>query len=329
MDQETCCLKWKDFPSNLTHTFQDLLTEGHFTDVTLVSDDEIQIQAHKIVLSASSPVLKNLLLDNPHSHPLLYIRGVKHQDLQSILQFMYFGEATIHQDCINEFMNIVQDFKINELIKDDNTEDNEFINDDDSTFFSEVKAESIFNGSLMKNSQSRSDTIDELLNLDIPEYNKSIVRNNMIQSKSFNCQHCESVFITRSGLLHHTRSKHEGMTYSCNQCKYKATQQSSLTMHQQSIHEGLTYSCNKCEFKATTRGHLTRHQRAKHEGIIYSCNMCDYKAKRKDNLLQHQQSKHEDVAYSCNKCIYKTTTKSSLRHHKQAKHEGMVYSCNQ
>ena len=89
MDKDTFCLSSPTFPNHLARTFKDLLAEGHFTDVTLVSDDHKQMQAHKIVLSAFSPVLKNLLLNNPHSHPLLYLRGVEQQELQSILQFMY------------------------------------------------------------------------------------------------------------------------------------------------------------------------------------------------------------------------------------------------
>ena len=90
MDQETYCLRWKTFSVHLANTFQDLATEGHFTDVTLVSDDQIQMPAHKIVLSASRPILKNLLINHPNSHPLLYLSGVKQQELQSILEFLYF-----------------------------------------------------------------------------------------------------------------------------------------------------------------------------------------------------------------------------------------------
>ena len=86
MAEETFCLKWKTFPAHLAYSFKDIVTEGHFTDVTLVTDDQIQIPAHKIVLSACSPVLKSLLLNNPDSHPLVYLWGVKQQEY--ILQFM-------------------------------------------------------------------------------------------------------------------------------------------------------------------------------------------------------------------------------------------------
>ena len=53
MDQETICLSSKSFQSLLQITLKELFTENTFADVTLVSDDQIQIQAHKFVLSAA------------------------------------------------------------------------------------------------------------------------------------------------------------------------------------------------------------------------------------------------------------------------------------
>ena len=90
-------LKWKTFQNHLVGVFKDLGEEGHFSDVTLVSDDQIQTPAHKVVLSACSPVLKTLLVNNPHSHPLLYLRGIKQTELQAILKFMYLGLSNIHK----------------------------------------------------------------------------------------------------------------------------------------------------------------------------------------------------------------------------------------
>ena len=261
MDRETHCLSWKDFPYHLARTFGHLLTGGHFADVTLVSDDQIQVKAHKLVLSACSPVLKNLLLNNPHSHPLLYLRGVKQQELQSILQFMYFGEATIYQDRINEFMVIAKDLEVKEISKDDES-DEEF-----------VKSEADNVEKPMDDNQTRSvsSTNDQLLDLNFPEYDDSNDRKVVTNSQSYNCQDCEAVFTTKPGLQYHYRSKHEGVRYSCSECKYQATQQSSLRTHQQSVHEGVRYSCNQCEYQATHQGHLKTHQQVKHEGIRLGC----------------------------------------------------------
>ena len=105
-------LKWKTFNEHLLGVSKELGLEGHFSDVTLVSDDQIQTKAHKVVLSACSPVLKTLLVNNPHSHPLLYLRGIKQTELQAILKFMYFGETQIFENRINDFVSVAKDLQL-------------------------------------------------------------------------------------------------------------------------------------------------------------------------------------------------------------------------
>merc|ERR1712119_100881 len=117
-------LKWKTFNDHLVEVFRDLGEEGHFADVTLVSDDQVQTKAHKVVLSACSPVLKTLLVNNPHSHPLLYLRGIKQTELQAILKFMYFAETQIFENRINDFVSVAKDLEIKEISEEqDETED--------------------------------------------------------------------------------------------------------------------------------------------------------------------------------------------------------------
>merc|ERR1712168_1295126 len=116
-------LKWKTYSDHLIGVFKDLGEEGHFADVTLVSDDQVQTKAHRVVLSACSPVLKTLLVNNPHSHPLLYLRGIKQTELQAILKFIYFGETQIFEDRINEFVSVAKDLEVKEISeKDDEIE---------------------------------------------------------------------------------------------------------------------------------------------------------------------------------------------------------------
>ena len=75
----------------------------------------IPFRAHKYVLSAFSPFLKNILLDNHHAQPLIYLRGVKHQELESILQFIYLGEASFYHGNMNRFIQAAKDLQIKQL----------------------------------------------------------------------------------------------------------------------------------------------------------------------------------------------------------------------
>merc|ERR1712208_243321 len=88
------------------------------TDVTLVYDDKIQFKAHKIVLSACSTVFKSIINDLPQNNSVIYLRGVQHQEMESILEFMYLGVATFYQKRMNEFLNAAKNLEIKEISKD-------------------------------------------------------------------------------------------------------------------------------------------------------------------------------------------------------------------
>ena len=51
---EEFCLKWNDFQQNINTAFEALRKDVEFTDVTLACEDGNQVEAHKLVLAASS-----------------------------------------------------------------------------------------------------------------------------------------------------------------------------------------------------------------------------------------------------------------------------------
>jgi len=115
MGAEKFCLKWNDFESNISSAFRDLRKERDFFDVTLACDDNGQIDAHKTILSACSPFFRNVLKRNPHQHPLLYLKGVKHKELQAVLDFMYMGEVNVAQEELNSFLAVAEDLRVKGL----------------------------------------------------------------------------------------------------------------------------------------------------------------------------------------------------------------------
>ena len=74
--------------------------ETEFCDVTLACEDQ-QVRAHKVVLAASSPKLRSILLSNPNPHPLIYLTGVKFFTMENIIKFIYTGEVTISSDQVD------------------------------------------------------------------------------------------------------------------------------------------------------------------------------------------------------------------------------------
>merc|ERR1712050_719514 len=114
MGSEKFCLRWNDFETNISTAFRELRDDKDFFDVTLACNGD-QIQAHKVILSACSPFFRNILRRNPHQHPLLYLKGVKYSDLQSVLNFMYHGEVNVAQEELNSFLAVAEDLRIKGL----------------------------------------------------------------------------------------------------------------------------------------------------------------------------------------------------------------------
>ena len=93
------------------------MTSEDFTDVTLVTDDKKTLKAHRNILSACSPVFKNILqMEINKSHPVIYLRGIQHSEIESILQYIYLGEAKFHGERVNEFLSVSKNLEIQELL---------------------------------------------------------------------------------------------------------------------------------------------------------------------------------------------------------------------
>ena len=75
---------------------QNVRTSHEFSDVTLACEDECLVKAHRIILASGSLFFQKLLSRlGGHPQPLLYLRGVTGRELESVLDFLYNGEARV------------------------------------------------------------------------------------------------------------------------------------------------------------------------------------------------------------------------------------------
>ena len=105
-------LKWDYFQKNINTAIGSLREDGHFNDVTLACEDGKQIEAHKVILATSSPLFQDLLRKNKHTHPLIYMRGMKSDDLIAIVDFLYHGEENIYQENLEAFLLIAEELSL-------------------------------------------------------------------------------------------------------------------------------------------------------------------------------------------------------------------------
>ena len=117
MQVEKLCLRWNDFQDNLSNAFGGFREDTDFNDVTLACEDGTQVEAHKVILSASSPLFKNLLGSEKHSHPLIYMVGVRSEDLVAVMDFLYHGEVKVNQENLDSFLAIAKELQLKGLME--------------------------------------------------------------------------------------------------------------------------------------------------------------------------------------------------------------------
>ena len=119
MNLEQFNLNWHTYSDHLKEMMENLMNTNNSADVTLVCNDKTKFKAHKFVLSACSPVFQSIIDDLPSKDDsFIYLRGVEPQEMKSILQFMYLGQATFYQDRMNEFLEVAKSLEIKEISKD-------------------------------------------------------------------------------------------------------------------------------------------------------------------------------------------------------------------
>ena len=216
MHQEKYDLNWHNYSDHLREMLHALMKSNELTDVTLVCDDKTQFKAHKIVLSACSTVFKSIINDLPQNNSVIYLRGIQHQEMESILQFMYLGVATFYQERMNEFLNVAKNLEVKEISKDvEFDQDNKTsVAPDITDNYNEPEAS---NNESVQILQHKTDSHDNRQISDSFESERNI-------GGMLVCDKCESQFTTKGNLKKHIQSKHEGVKYACNYCDYQATE---------------------------------------------------------------------------------------------------------
>ena len=108
-------LKWNNFQDNVLNSISKLRDTHDYTDVTLACDEDREFQAHKIILSASSPYFLNMFKKTNHPQPFVFLRGLKSRDLEAILEFVYSGECSMDQAYLNNFLILAEELQIKGL----------------------------------------------------------------------------------------------------------------------------------------------------------------------------------------------------------------------
>ena len=212
--QEKYTLHWHSYSDHFREALKEIMTTSEFADVTLVTDDKQQIRAHRNILSACSPVFKNILqLDSNNANPLIYLRGIQYSEMESIMQFIYLGEARFYEERMSEFLMASKNLEIKDLstgidmndASKAESNDHEKNENDEDNDFKECATSSLDEGSA--NVDPQTQTIPIIAN---QSANRNVTEVICGDTK-LKCQDCERVFSARGALWRHTKSKQGAM----------------------------------------------------------------------------------------------------------------------
>ena len=268
-----------------------------FTDVTLACEDGLQVEAHKIILAASSPFFNDLLRQNDKGYALIYMRGVRSIDLVHIVDFLYYGEVRVEQEDLDNFLAMAKELRLEGLNDNDQNRQSQRI----STVFEEINIETdttelVLAKPLARNQKEKiktpikSEKSEDLIsNSKLPETSEDDTIQGPEEKKVAKIQgpvKTESVnkledLKSKEILLENTDDK-------TTKIRKVEEKKSPSEIHKESN----TFPCNLCEKKYKTYNHLNTHKNSKHEEKKYMCDECDYQSAWHSHFLRHKQSKH-------------------------------------
>ena len=260
---EKFSLRWNDFQENISSAFSSLRDDTDFTDVTLISEDGLQLQAHKVILSASSPFFMNIFKINRNPNPLLYLKGFKANQLHSIIDFMYHGVAEIQQENLDDFLAVAEELQLKGL-----------------TGRAEEKEECT--------EETMTNSAQEVMRHKIKEVSKLISEQEFYE-KEYTPNPSTTVMTTNSPV---SQVSFNGGTAD----DLKAVVWSMISQN------GSVLTCTVCgktkdkAIDTQAKHHMASHVESLHvDGVSYACNRCDNTFRSKPALHKHTHKEHKRI----------------------------------
>ena len=344
---------WEGYNDHLRQMLHSMMKFDEFTDGTLVSDDLQEIQAHRVVLSACSPVLKNMLQKRNGGVPVIYLKGIKFSEMEPILQFMYLGITTVEQSKISGFLEVAKNLEIKELSKDvkmsDSPQNKRSIPEPQ---YQNIQKNTVIEDPLsMVESPSLKEVKPNVGQIFYDKNGKEFVNVEQVlgtvksepNKKLFKCDQCEHVFVDEGRFLEHYKTAHgpeaEVATNNASPSMIRGSSSKQNQSGQVQLYESLlVYRCKDqaCDFKTKDKAEFKQHVVENHAPEKeYNCRKCNFFSTNKEELISHKLSKHPKITkpseapiskpvplknYACFMCQFKSPDKTILTNHIAAEH---------
>ena len=274
---------------NQKSVFHNFLQNRSFVDVTLVCDDNKYVQAHKVILSSISEVFSNILLNYniiPNvGNSLLYMKGVKHDSLQQILDFIYKGKTSVPMNKLADFMTLAKDLKITGLLEDDLKASSEQNVDDESQNESSDTVPIKSHTNL-----ERSEEPSTNLQIEVTSSENSL-NDQEVNIKSEKSDDHETKQDVKNGNIEDEyrviKIKNGSANKECTHSEYRQLIDSHVE-----IKEPGNFQCKECQFVSANKGLVRQHAETHCVDFRFICKHCGEIFKREIVVQSHVKEAH-------------------------------------
>ncbi|XP_048511222.1 zinc finger protein 131-like isoform X2 [Athalia rosae] len=113
-DNQQFNLRWNNHTNNIVQVFLEHLSSEQLVDVTLSCQGQF-IKAHRMILSACSPYFQELFKNHKTKHPVIILNGIKYENLQMMIKFMYHGEVCVQEAQLDDLLAAAETLQVKGL----------------------------------------------------------------------------------------------------------------------------------------------------------------------------------------------------------------------
>ena len=227
------CLNWTFFEENVKGFLNELRDDKDFFDVIIACEGDFQVDAHKIVLSMGSRFFREIIKKSRNKNTFIFLKGINQTQLKNLMNFLYYGEAKLERDDLNEFFKISKELRIKGLesyqeeseslidpaARDDSILEEIETPEDDSPKSDEFAFTplALEDGSFLDNSEQnerQDDSIikhEEIVDIDRNEVTR-------ILADSLICSICQKQSASKKALAVHIINNHSQRIFDCENC---------------------------------------------------------------------------------------------------------------
>lgn len=271
----------------LANMLGNMLQCGSLTDVTIYCDDG-EVNAHKLVLAASSNYFRNLFtrISNAFQYPIIVLREIPANDLRTILAFIYDGEIHIPQNRVESLLRCANYLQIDGMASSTNA------------------LNAVLATSSMSSNPMLMPAVSIISNQNVgslgtlPNTGNNPARFNQQYVAATNCASNNNNItspIKQSPRAHSSRHSFQNQSSHNNTTTTNTNNTNTTTTKNGSTTNNSTkprHGCTIC-YKTFTHGFtLKRHIKALHSErrTTYRCDVCNKDYSCKDSFLRHKRS---------------------------------------